>query len=142
MASITIHKFTVAVNCFLGKITEAVVTVGGRLLPLKHGGFLSRAAPDVPEAGVRRVADREQPEPMLGGIAWPCLAAVALDRAPSYRGVAVGSHADAMRVHGVGSASYRPLTGRLVTRCATANEGGYCYGQGPTAGVVQLQERR
>ena len=52
------------------------------------------AAPDVPEAGVLLVADREQSEPTLAGIAWTWLEAVALDRSPPYRGIAVVSSAN------------------------------------------------
>ena len=71
------------------------------------------AAPEVPAAGVLLVADRDRPEPMLAGIAWTWLEAVALDRTPPYRGLAVVSSADARRVQGAAMASYRPVSGRL-----------------------------
>jgi hypothetical protein len=71
------------------------------------------AAPEVPATHVLLVADRAQPDPMLAGIAWTWLEAVALDRVPPYRGLAVASSADAIDVEGAAVASYRPVTGRL-----------------------------
>jgi hypothetical protein len=71
------------------------------------------AAPEVPATGVLLVADRDRPEPMLAGIAWTWLEAVALDRAPPYRGLAVVSSVDARRVQDAAVASYRPVSGRL-----------------------------
>jgi hypothetical protein len=71
------------------------------------------AAPDVPETHVLLVADRDQPEPMLAGMAWTWLEAVALDRVPPYRGLAVVSSADAKHAQGAAVASYRPVTERL-----------------------------
>jgi hypothetical protein len=71
------------------------------------------AAPEVPEAHVLLVADRQQPEPMRDGIAWTWLEAVALDRVPPYRGLAVVSSAGARGAQGAAVASYRPVTGRL-----------------------------
>lgn len=70
-------------------------------------------APDVPETSLLLVADREQPEPMLAGITSTWLEAVALDRTPPYRGIAVVSRADAARLPRVDIASYRPVTARL-----------------------------
>jgi hypothetical protein len=100
-------------------------------------------APDVPAADVLLVADREQPEPALAGIAWAWLEAVALDRSPRYRGVAVVSHTDALHAHGAGVASYRPVTARLTKMDDTTpvEEGGD-DGQGTAAGGVQLQQCR
>jgi hypothetical protein len=71
-------------------------------------------APDVSEADVLLIADREQPAPALAGIAWAWLEAVALDRSPRYRGVAVVSRTDALYAHSAGVASYRPVTGQLT----------------------------
>lgn len=99
-------------------------------------------APDVAEADVLLVADREQPEPALAGIAWTWLEAVALDRLPRCRGVAVVAHPDALRAHGAGVASYRPVTGRLTKMNATSVEEGGDDGQGTAAGGVQLQQCR
>ena len=73
------------------------------------------AAPDVPETHVLLIADRDQPEPRLAGIAWTWLEAVALDRLPPYRGLAVVSSADAIGEGSTAVASYRPVTGRLST---------------------------
>jgi hypothetical protein len=73
------------------------------------------AAPDVPETHVLLIADRDQPEPRLAGIAWTWLEAVALDRVPPYRGLAVVSSADAIDEGSAAVASYRPVTGRLST---------------------------
>ena len=70
-------------------------------------------APAVSDTGVLLVTDRAQPEPILGGIAWTWLEAVALDRAPPFRGLAVVSRADARRVQGVGISSYQPITAQL-----------------------------
>ena len=70
-------------------------------------------APDVPASSVLLVADREQPEPMLAGIAWTWLAAIALDRMPPYRGGAVVSSTKALGVQDAGIARYRPITRRL-----------------------------
>ena len=72
-------------------------------------------APDVSEGQVLLVVDHEQPVPMLAGIAWTWLEAVALDHAPPYRGIAVVSSAEAVRAPAAGIASYRPVTGRLST---------------------------
>jgi hypothetical protein len=49
------------------------------------------SAPEVPDTGWLLVADRDEPEPMLGGIAWTWLEAVGLDRSTPYRGVVVVS---------------------------------------------------
>jgi hypothetical protein len=73
------------------------------------------AAPNVPESHVLLIADRDQPEPRLAGIAWTWLEAVALDRVPPYRGLAVVSSADAIDEGSAAVASYRPVTGRLST---------------------------
>jgi len=70
-------------------------------------------APEVPAASVLLVADRQQPEPMLASIAWTWLEAIALDRRPPYRGVAIVSRPTAPGVQGAGIASYRPVTSRL-----------------------------
>jgi hypothetical protein len=70
-------------------------------------------APEVPVASVLLVADRERPETGLAGLAWTWLEAVALDREPPYRGLAVVSSVDARRVQGAAIASYRPVSGRL-----------------------------
>jgi hypothetical protein len=71
------------------------------------------AAPAVPDTSVLLVADRTQPEPALGGIAWTWLEAVALECVPPYRGLAVVSHADMSRVHHTGIACYQPVTVQL-----------------------------
>jgi hypothetical protein len=71
------------------------------------------AAPDVPETHVLLVADRDQPEPMLAGLAWIWLEAVGLDCTPPYRGLAVVSSTDARHAQKAVVASYRPVTGRL-----------------------------
>jgi hypothetical protein len=71
------------------------------------------AAPEVLAADVLLVADRERPEPGLAGLAWIWLEAVALDRTPPCRGLAVVSSVDARRVQGAAIASYRPVSGRL-----------------------------
>ena len=99
-------------------------------------------APDVSEADVLLIADREQPEPALAGVAWTWLAAVALDRSPRYRGVAVISRTDALYTHGAGVASYRPVTGRLTKMDAPPLAEGGDDGQGTTTGGVQLQPCR
>ena len=70
-------------------------------------------APAVPDTSVLLVADRAQPEPTLGGIAWTWLEAVALDRVPSFRGLAVLSRADVGQVQGTGIACYQPATACL-----------------------------
>lgn len=70
-------------------------------------------APDVPATSVLLVADREQPEPMLAGIAWTWLEAIALDRMPPYRGVAMVSSPMARDVQDASITSYRPVTSRL-----------------------------
>jgi hypothetical protein len=70
-------------------------------------------APEVSEAQVLLVADRDQPEPLLAGMAWTWLEAVALDRVPPYRGLAVVSSADAKFAQEAVVASYRPVTGRF-----------------------------
>jgi hypothetical protein len=92
----------------------------GEWLPLIDRRYYRRTlfvgldtAPDVPEAQVLLVADREQPTPVLAGIAWIWLEAVALDRSPPYRGVAVVSSAEVVRASAAGIASYRPITGRF-----------------------------
>ena len=72
-------------------------------------------APEVPDTGLLLVADRDEPEPMLAGIAWTWLEAVGLDRSTPYRGIAVVSSANAISVPGADVASYRPVTGRLCT---------------------------
>ena len=72
-------------------------------------------APDVPETHVLLVADRLQPDRTLAGLAWIWLEAVALDRTPPCRGLAVLPGANALRVHGMGIASYRPVTTQLHT---------------------------
>jgi hypothetical protein len=51
----------------------------------------------------------------LAGIAWTWLEAVALDHTLQYRGIAVVSSAEAVRVSAAGIASYRPVTDRLST---------------------------
>ena len=71
------------------------------------------SAPEVPDTGLLLVADRDEPEPLLGGIAWTWLEAVGLDRSTPYRGIAVVSAAHATRVPRADVASYRPVTGRL-----------------------------
>lgn len=73
------------------------------------------AAPDVPAGQILLVADYEQPTPVLADCAWTWLEAVALDRSPPYRGVAVVSSAEAVRAPAAGISSYRPITGRLST---------------------------
>ena len=70
-------------------------------------------APAVSDTDVLLVTDHTQPEPSLGGIAWTWLEAVALDRAPPFRGLAVVSRADARRAQGARIASYQPVTGQL-----------------------------
>src|SRR5882724_777805 len=70
-------------------------------------------APAVSNTGVLLVTDRAQPEPTLGGIAWTWLEAVALDRAPPFRGLAVVSRVDARRAPGAGIASHQPVTAQL-----------------------------
>jgi len=70
-------------------------------------------APAVSDTGVLLVTDRAQPEPTLGGIAWTWLEAVALDRAPPFRGLAVVSRDDARRAQGARIASYHPVTAQL-----------------------------
>lgn len=70
-------------------------------------------APNVPETSVLLVADREQPEPDLADMAWSWLQAVALDRSPLYRGLAVMPSSDVERVQGRGVAIYRPVTERF-----------------------------
>ena len=71
------------------------------------------SAPEVPDTGLLLVADRDEPEPLLGGIAWTWLEAVGLDRSTPYRGIAVVSAVHATHVPRADVASYRPLTGRL-----------------------------
>jgi hypothetical protein len=71
------------------------------------------AAPAVPDTSVLLVADRAQPEPTLGGIAWTWLDAVALECVPPYRGLAVVSHAAMSRVQRTGIACYQPVTVQL-----------------------------
>jgi hypothetical protein len=68
-------------------------------------------APEVPDMGLLLVADRDEPEPLLGGIAWTWLEAVGLDRSTPYRGVAVVSSAHVTRVPRADVASYRLVTG-------------------------------
>jgi hypothetical protein len=70
-------------------------------------------APVVSDTDVLLVTDGAQPEPALGGIAWTWLEAVALDRAPRFRGLAVVSHADARHTLEAGIASYQPVTAQL-----------------------------
>lgn len=72
-------------------------------------------APEVPGTGLLLVADRHEPEPMPGGIAWTWLEAVGLDCSTPYRGIAVVPRANAINVPGTNVASYRPVTGRLRT---------------------------
>jgi hypothetical protein len=50
------------------------------------------------DTSVLMVADRTPPEPTLGGMMWTWLEAVALERVPPSRGLAVVSHADRRRV--------------------------------------------
>ena len=94
----------------------------GEWLPLIDRRYYRRtlfagldAAPDVPAGQILLVADCEQPTPVLADCAWTWLEAVALDRSPPYRGVAVVSSAEAVRAPAAGIASYRPITGRLST---------------------------
>ncbi len=70
-------------------------------------------APEVPDAGLLLIADRDEPEPMLAGIEWTWLEAVGLDRSTPYRGIAVVSSANAIEVARIDVAIYRPVTGRL-----------------------------
>lgn len=71
------------------------------------------SAPEVSNTGLLLVADRDEPEPLLGGIAWTWLEAVGLDRSTPYRGIAVVSTVHATRMPRADVASYRPVTGRL-----------------------------
>ena len=71
------------------------------------------SAPEVPDTGLLLIADRDEPEPILRGIAWTWLEAVGLDRSTPYHGIAVVSAAHATRVPRADVASYRPVTGRL-----------------------------
>ena len=58
----------------------------GEWLPLidwrhyRRNLFAGRGAANVPQTHVLLIADRDQPEPRLAGIAWTWLEAVALDR--------------------------------------------------------------
>ena len=70
-------------------------------------------APDVPDGSVLLVADCEQPQPDLAGMAWGRLQAVALDRSPLHRGIAVVPDTAVERVGGAGVAIYRPVSRRL-----------------------------
>ena len=92
----------------------------GEWLPLIDRRYYRRnlfaglnTAPDVPDTSVLLVADRDQPEATLAGMAWLWLEAVALDRSPPYRGLAVVSSTDVERVHGMRVAIYRPVTRRF-----------------------------
>jgi len=92
----------------------------GEWLPLIDRRYYRRtlfaglnAAPDVPDADVLLVADRAQPGSTPGEIAWTWLEAVALDRSPPYRGIAVVSSADARRIQDADVTRYQPVTGRL-----------------------------
>ncbi len=71
-------------------------------------------APEVSEADVLLVADRDQSEPGLGGIEWTWLESVGLDCSPRYRGLACVALAEAALMSGIGVAHYRPVTGRWV----------------------------
>jgi hypothetical protein len=70
-------------------------------------------APDVSATDVLLIADRDRPEVTLAGISWSWLEAVALDRSPRYRGIAVVSSTEAIGVPEAGIASYRPVTVRF-----------------------------
>jgi hypothetical protein len=92
----------------------------GEWLPLIDQRYYRRnlfagldAAPDVSGTSVLLVADCEQPEPDLAGLAWHWLEAVGLDRLPPYRGLAVMPNTDLERVHGREIAIYRPVTRRF-----------------------------
>lgn len=92
----------------------------GEWLPLIDRRYYRRnlfagldAAPDVPGASVLLVADRQQPEPDLAGLAWHWLEAVGLDRSPLYRGLAVIPGKDIERVHSRDMAIYQPVTRRF-----------------------------
>jgi len=69
-------------------------------------------APAVSDTDVLLVTDRAA-RAHPGGIAWTWLEAVALDRAPPFRGLAVVSHTDARCVQGESIASYQPVTAQL-----------------------------
>jgi hypothetical protein len=92
----------------------------GMWLPLIDRDYYHRdlfagldSAPEVPDTGLLLVADREEPVPLLEGIAWTWLEAVGLDRSTPYRGIAVVSSANAIAVPRADIASYRPVTSRL-----------------------------
>lgn len=68
-------------------------------------------APHVSADRILLVADRDAPEPGLGGIAWTWLECVALDRSTPARGIAVVSPAEADALEtGLSIALYRPAT--------------------------------
>lgn len=71
----------------------------------------AQRAPEVAADRVLLVADRDQPESGLAGIAWTWLECVGIDRSTPYRGIAVVEDAPARRFDpALGIALYRPAT--------------------------------
>ena len=93
----------------------------GEWLPLIDRRYYRRnlftgleVAPDVHDMELLLVADRRQPDPELMGTEWTWLEAVALDRSPPYRALAVASQTEGGHIRGRDVARYRPVTGQLI----------------------------